>query len=79
MTGVSLMLWGMGIVFIFLVMLVFTMLGVSKLALIIDGEQGGESTEVLQISAATYQSPGVRADVVAVISAAVARYRTTRH
>ena len=70
MAGVQLMLVGMGIVFTFLMVLVVTMNGMSRLAKALEGEQtaapstpsaSGETDEVL----------------VSVISAAIRRYRDT--
>lgn len=67
MAGVQLMLTGMGIVFAFLLVLVATMNGMSRLARAFEGEQpvappaSGETDQVL----------------VSVISAAIKRYRDT--
>jgi len=67
MAGVELMLVGMGIVFAFLMVLVLTMNGMSRLALSLESKQpvaakaAGETDEAL----------------VAVISAAIKRYRDT--
>ncbi len=67
MAGVQLMFVGMGIVFTFLLVLVVTMNGMSRLAKALEGEQpavpsaSGETDEAL----------------VSVISAAIKRYRDT--
>lgn len=81
MSGVKLMLVGMGIVFVFLLVLVFAMKGMSKLAMLISERQAG--TEALTYpttgtAGAVHAEAGVRGDLIAVISAAVARYRATR-
>ena len=78
MSGVNLMLVGMGIVFVFLLVLVFAMKGMSKLAMLVAERQG--STETLTYpSAGAVQGQGdPRGDLVAVISAAITRYRASR-
>ena len=78
LTGVNLMFLGMGIVFTFLVMLVFAMLGMSRLAVASAKRQAQERPEIQPMSTVDSFS-GVRGDLVAVISAAVARYRTTHN
>lgn len=77
MSGVSLMVVGMGIVFIFLLALVFAMKAMSWLAMLISARQ--DSTETLaHLSAGAALGQGeVRGDMIAVISAAVSRYRAT--
>ncbi len=79
MSGVKLMFVGMGIVFIFLLVLVFAMKGMSKLAMLFSERQAG--TEALTYpSAGVVQAEGnIRGDLIAVISAAVSRYRATHH
>ncbi len=80
MSGVSLMFVGMGIVFVFLLVLVFAMKGMSRLAALISELQG--STEALTYPAAGVAALGegnVRGDLIAVISAAVCRYRATHN
>jgi len=69
MAGLQLMLVGMGIVFAFLMVLVVTMNGMSRLAISIEGEQ----------PAATAAKTAGETDeaLVAVISAAIKRYRDT--
>ncbi len=70
--GVELMLLGMGIVFGFLTALVFTLRGMSMLADRLD------STAVVQAAAAAPVDVSDNRQLVAVISAAVARYRAQR-
>lgn len=78
LAGVNLMVVGMGIVFIFLLTLVFTMKAMSGMAAYIAQRQGGAET-------LTHPTPGVlvvdqgkvRGDLIAVISAAVSQYRAT--
>lgn len=65
MAGVQLMLLGMGIVFTFLMILVVTMIGMSRLAQALSGEQ------------LTVAPGGADEALVAVISAAIRRYRDT--
>lgn len=75
MSGLSLMVVGMGIVFIFLLVLVFAMKGMSRLAMCLLERQGvgeGLSYPPAPVGQAT---AGVRGDLIAVIAAAVARYR----
>ena len=72
--GLKLMLLGMVSVFGFLMLLVLVMTGVSRLATAVGG------TQPVEQPAATPPS-GTRVgdeDVIAVISAAIARYRATR-
>lgn len=69
--GVELMLLGMGIVFSFLTALVFTLRGMSQLAARLDDTPPGTATPE-PISVADDRQ------LVAVISAAVARYRASR-
>jgi oxaloacetate decarboxylase (Na+ extruding) subunit gamma len=77
MSGVKLMFVGMGIVFIFLLVLVFAMKGMSWLAMILSERQ--DSTEALTYpsAGAVQGQAGARGDLIAVISAAVSRYRAT--
>ncbi len=71
MTGIQLMLIGMGIVFTFLIILVVTMKGMSRLAISLEGELPAVDTAV--------KVPGRSDEVlVSVISAAIRRYRDTR-
>ncbi len=78
MSGVSLMVVGMGIVFIFLLVLVFAMKGMSQLAIFLGERQGfAEPTSFPTAGAAQGQATQMRGDLVAVISAAVSRYRAS--
>ena len=70
--GVELMLLGMGIVFGFLSILVFTLRGMSLLA----GRLGG--TELVEPAAPAPIDVSDNRQLVAVIAAAVARYRASR-
>lgn len=75
MEGLQLLAFGMGIVFGFLIILVFAMKAMSWLALTLGGQPQ-------PVPAATPQTPAPSADtdgeLVAVISAAIARYRKIR-
>jgi len=68
--GVQLMLVGMGIVFAFLMVLVVTMSGMSRLAISLEGEQPAAG-------AAAKLSGKTDEELVSVISAAIKRYRDT--
>lgn len=68
--GVQLMLLGMGIVFTFLMVLVVVMTGMSRMARAIEGAQP-------QVASGAKSAGGSDEDVVAVISAAISRYRAT--
>lgn len=70
------MLLGMGIVFTFLVLLVFSMLGMSKFSVIIEKWHQGQ-TEAVAVTPLNHPSDGLRGDLVAVITAAINHYRTT--
>ena len=72
--GVELMLLGMGIVFSFLTLLVFTLRGMSLLA---DRLEAGETARSKTTAAAPVDVSDDQ-QLVAVISAAVARYRADR-
>ncbi|MES9967920.1 MAG: OadG family transporter subunit [Sedimenticola sp.] len=71
--GVNLMLLGMGSVFIFLTLLVFIMNGMSRLAKAIEGDV---VTEAPTSHAATPKAATEDDDLIAVISAAISRYRS---
>ncbi|MCU7905001.1 MAG: OadG family protein [Candidatus Thiodiazotropha sp. (ex Epidulcina cf. delphinae)] len=77
LSGVNLMVIGMGIVFTFLLVLVFTMKGMSKLALLVVQRQGVAETLSSQPLATGQGRAGVRGDLVAVITAGINRYRAT--
>jgi oxaloacetate decarboxylase (Na+ extruding) subunit gamma len=76
LTGLDLMLVGMGIVFTFLVLLVFSMLAMSKFVIAIERRQAEQSQSVAS-SSPGQPSDEVRGDVVAVITAAITRYRAS--
>jgi len=76
LAGVELMLLGMGIVFGFLILLVFVLKGMSRLAMLIENQNDvqAQSTAPAAVSSAvTDQVP------VPVIAAAVARYRANHN
>lgn len=76
MDGLYLMLLGMGIVFAFLTLLVGAMRLMSRLAFGLAGEPVAEASfEVSPVNAAPSNNDE---EIVAVISAAVQRYRTHR-
>jgi oxaloacetate decarboxylase gamma subunit len=79
LSGVNLMAIGMGIVFTFLLVLVFAMKGMSKLALMVTKRQGVIETLSTQPMAAGQGQVGMRGDLIAVISAAVNHYRSIHH
>ena len=77
LAGGELMLLGMGIVFGFLIVLVFTMRGMSALAAYLDrGEEVAPGT-VATVSGTAPQTIG-QEQLVAVITAAISRYRSAR-
>jgi oxaloacetate decarboxylase gamma subunit len=78
MSGVKLMTVGMGIVFVFLLTLVFVMKGMSRLAMSIAERQGGSEALTYPSAGAAQGEDNVRGDLIAVISAAVSRYRATQ-
>jgi oxaloacetate decarboxylase gamma subunit len=78
LSGVNLMLLGMGIVFIFLVLLVFSMLAMSRFAQATEQRIKGQ-TETPAVSPPSHSSDELRGDLVAVITAAVTRYRMSHH
>ncbi|MCG7928095.1 MAG: OadG family protein [Candidatus Thiodiazotropha taylori] len=79
LSGVNLMLLGMGIVFTFLLVLVFAMKGMSKLAMAVMERQGTVSTQASTPVLSGQDSATMRGDLVAVISAAINQYRSIRH
>ncbi|MEJ2403131.1 MAG: OadG family protein [Candidatus Thiodiazotropha sp.] len=76
LSGINLMLIGMGIVFTFLFVLVLVMKGMSGLALMVSERQGAAETSASHTSLAGQNQAGMRGDLVAVISAAVKQYRS---
>jgi oxaloacetate decarboxylase gamma subunit len=74
MEGVNLMLIGMGSVFSFLALLVVAMYGMSRLAAMI----GPEEVETQSRSFPLQQGGTDDGEIIAVISAAINRYRTSR-
>ncbi|MBT2971721.1 MAG: hypothetical protein B6D72_14700 [gamma proteobacterium symbiont of Ctena orbiculata] len=79
MSGVNLMVLGMGIVFTFLLILVFAMKGMSKLALHLTARHGGSEKVSSQPSILGQDQAGMRGDLVAVITAAISSYRATHY
>ena len=79
-SGVELMLLGMGIVFVFLTILVFTLHGMTWLSnKLYQAESAEEKTQAITVTN-TRANPNVfiSADHLAVMSAAIARYRTAQ-
>ena len=72
MEGVYLLLLGMGSVFLFLAVLVLAMAGMSRLARLLEPEQASLPASP---SAPSRGGPGPDEEIVAVISAAISRYR----
>jgi oxaloacetate decarboxylase gamma subunit len=77
MTGINLMLIGMGIVFTFLFLLVFAMKGMSAFALHLTERYGVPVQASTQPVIKGHGHEGVRGDLVAVIAAAVNSYRAS--
>jgi oxaloacetate decarboxylase gamma subunit len=77
MSGINLMFVGMGIVFTFLLILVFAMKGMSTFAMLV-AERYGVTDRVTSQPALTGRGQdGARGDLVAVIAAAIGSYRAT--
>ncbi len=74
MSGLELMVLGMGMVFMFLVVLIVVMRGMSVLAARLEGGNESPDAEPLAVSA------GAASDLrlIAAVSAAVTRYRSMR-
>lgn len=77
MNGLELMLLGMGIVFVFLMILVVALYGMSKLSALLD-QSDIQAHTVSTSPPATAIKPENTA-LIAVISAAVARYRSAHN
>ncbi len=75
LSGINLMLIGMGVVFSFLILLVFSMFGMSRLAMLTDEQT--QAYENRSITPIVNASAGSRVELVAVITAAIARFRAT--
>jgi oxaloacetate decarboxylase gamma subunit len=74
-SGINLMVIGMGIVFTFLLILVFAMKGMSKFAMFVNERHGVQ--EVVSSQPLTKGQDGMRGDLVAAIAAAINSYRAT--
>jgi oxaloacetate decarboxylase gamma subunit len=79
LSGINLMFIGMGIVFVFLLVLVLAMKGMSRLALAVNERQGTAETLSSHASVSGQGQTGMRGDLVAVISAAIKQYRSIHH
>jgi oxaloacetate decarboxylase gamma subunit len=77
MSGVKLMAVGMGIVFVFLLVLVFAMKGMSRLAMLLSERQGSAETLTYPTAGTAQGEANVRGDLIAVITAAITHYRAT--
>ncbi|MBT3024549.1 MAG: OadG family protein [Candidatus Thiodiazotropha sp. (ex Lucina aurantia)] len=75
MSGINLMVTGMGIVFTFLLILVFAMKGMSKFAMFVTERHG--APERVSSQPVIKGQEGMRGDLVAVIAAAINSYRAT--
>ncbi|MBW9266611.1 MAG: OadG family protein [Candidatus Thiodiazotropha endolucinida] len=75
MSGINLMVTGMGIVFTFLLILVFAMKGMSKFAMFVTERHG--TPERVSSQPVIKGQEGMRGDLVAVIAAAINSYRAT--
>ena len=79
MEGVWLMLLGMGIVFTFLIFLVFALYGMSRLATVLERRHGVELHPAGAQGAPHPVDHAAEEELIAVIGAAITRYRSTRH
>jgi len=76
MSGLELMVLGMGMVFVFLAMLIVVMQGMSILADRLHQEAPGASSQApVQVTGGGASNP----NLIAAISAAVSRYRSTHN
>jgi len=71
--GVELMLLGMGIVFVFLVMLIFALMLMSRISAYFDDDENNQ-----QLASPTVLKIPDNTALLAVITAAVARYKSAR-
>lgn len=78
MEGVWLMLLGMGIVLTFLILLIFALNGMSRLAAAIDARRITATIPAAPLGPVLSPAQETDEELIAVISAAVARYRATR-
>ncbi len=78
--GLNLMLLGMGIVFTFLIVLVFALIGMSRLAGVLETRHGLAHPESAAPAAApvTPGTGGDEGEIIAAISAAISKFRATR-
>ena len=80
MAGVELMMLGMGIVFVFLIILIFVLRGMSALAARLSVPEHGPEAAAAPSPVAVTDVGAAEPSVVAAISAAITRYRAThRH
>ncbi len=77
MEGVILMVLGMGIVFFFLVVLVFALFGMSRVASMIEARHGAGAAPTAEMPSVPVAADA-GGELIAVIGAAVARYRASR-
>ncbi len=77
MSGINLMIIGMGIVFTFLLVLVFAMKAMSRLSMYVTERLGVTESASSQPLAMGQGQTGMRGDLVAVITAAINSYRST--
>ncbi len=78
MEGVWLMLLGMGIVFTFLIVLVFALFGMSRMAAAIERRQGAAPLPAMAKGIPHSVDSATDGELIAVIGAAIARYRSAR-
>jgi oxaloacetate decarboxylase gamma subunit len=77
MSGINLMVIGMGIVFAFLMVLVFTMKGMSMFAMFVNERHGAPENVSSRPLTKGHGQEGMRGDLVAAITAAINSYRAT--
>lgn len=76
-SGINLMVIGMGIVFTFLLILVFAMKGMSRFAMFVNERHGAPEKVSSQPLTKGQGQDGMRGDLVAAITAAISSYRAT--